>query len=156
PDDVSVTGSDRLAESFAIEQRPSIFHRAWLMFLSAPVLGVGFRQFGWRNFLLDTGVGERGLTDNAHNLILHVLAEFGVLGLFALLLGVAAWVLAVVRQPRTPALWWLLSSAAVLAVHSLVEYPLWYAFFMGVAAIVLGLGEQRTLELSVASGRLRR
>jgi O-antigen ligase len=153
---VPVTGSGRMAQTFAIEQRPAIFHRAWLMFLSAPMLGVGFRQFSWQSFLLYAGVGEPGLTDNAHNLILHVLAEFGVLGLAALLVGVAPWVLGVVRQPRTPELWWLLALAAVLAVHSMVEYPLWYAFFLGIAAIVLGLGEQRTLELSVAGGRLRR
>lgn len=155
-DSVPVTASGRLAQTLAIEQRPAIFHRAWLMFLSAPTLGVGFRQFGWHNFLLDAGVGERGFTDNAHNLILHVMAEFGALGLAALLLGIVPWVLGVLRQPRSPALWWLLALAAVLAVHSMVEYPLWYAFFMGIAAIVLGLGEQRTLELSVAGGRLRR
>jgi hypothetical protein len=50
----------------------------------------------------------------------------------------------------------VLALAAVLAIHSMVEYPLWYAFFLGVAAVVLGLGEQRTLELAVADARLRR
>jgi hypothetical protein len=65
-------------------------------------------------------------------------------------------VLGLLRQPRTPAFWWLLALAAVLSIHSLVEYPLWYAFFLGAAAVVLGLGEQRTLEWSLTNGRLRR
>lgn len=153
---VPVTGSERLAETFAIEQRPAIFRAAWLMFVSAPTLGVGFRQFGLHNFVLNAGAGERGLTDNAHNLVFHVMAEFGVLGVLALVAGITPWLLGLLRQPRTPAFWWLLALGAVLAVHSMVEYPLWYAFFLGVAAIVLGLGEQRTLELTVADGRLRR
>jgi O-antigen ligase len=156
---VPVTASERLAETFSIERRPAIFRTGWLMFLSAPVQGVGYRQFGLHNFLLNahlTGPAERGFTDNAHNLFVHVLAEFGVLGLVALLVGSVPWVLGLLRQPRTPELWWVLALAAVLAIHSMVEYPLWYAFFLGVAAVVLGLGEQRTLELAAANGRLRR
>jgi hypothetical protein len=31
---------------------------------------------------------------------------------------------------------------SVLGIHSLLEYPLWYAYFLLVAAVVLGLGEQ--------------
>jgi hypothetical protein len=129
------------------------------MFLSAPALGVGFRQFGVHHFLLNAELPVPrvlGFTDNAHNLFLQVMAEFGTLGLLALMVGVAPWVLGLLRQPRTPGLWWVLALAAVLAIHSMVEYPLWYAFFLGVAAVVLGLGEQRTLELVVANARLRR
>ena len=154
---VPVTGSERLAETFAIEQRPAIFRTAWLMFVSAPTLGVGFRQFGLHNFVLNAEWRVSvGFTDNAHNLVLHVMAEFGALGLLALVVGITPWLLGLLRQPRTPAFWWVLALGAVLAVHSMVEYPLWYAFFLGVAAVVLGLGEQRTLELAVADGRLRR
>ena len=32
-------------------------------------------------------------------------------------------------------------------VHSMLEYPLWYTFFLGFAAVVLGLGERRTVKL---------
>jgi O-antigen ligase len=155
-DGAIVTASERLAQTFSIEQRPAIFRKASLMFLSAPALGVGFRQFGIHSFQLDSHAGEHGFTDNAHNLILHVLAEFGVLGLLVLLLGAVPWVLGALRQPRTPALWWVLALAGVLAIHSMVEYPLWYAFFLGVAAIVLGLGEPRTLEFPLREGSLRR
>jgi hypothetical protein len=38
---------------------------------------------------------------------------------------------------------WLLMLIAVLGSHSLVEYPLWYAQFLGIAALALALGSDR-------------
>ena len=57
------------------------------------------------------------------------------------------------RQPRTAAHWWMWAAALVLAVHSMLEYPLWYTFFLGFAAVVLGMGEARTIKLPVPAGR---
>lgn len=156
---VPVSSAERLAETGAYEQRPAILCAGWRMFRDAPVLGVGFRQFGIHTFLLNPDLPAPrvvGFTDNAHNLALHVMAEFGVIGLIVLLAGAVPWMLGLLRQPRTPAFWWLLALAMVLAVHSMLEYPLWYAYFLGVAAVLLGLAERRTLELHLADGRLRR
>jgi hypothetical protein len=90
-----------------------------------------------------------GFTDNAHNLPLHVLAEFGLVG-FILLAGFAVlWIAGLLRQQRTPGTWWVCSIALVLAAHSMLEYPLWYTFFLGIAAVVLGLGEPRTIKLQL-------
>ena len=97
-----------------------------------------------------------GFNDHAHNLFLNVIAEFGLVGLAVLLAGTIPWLLSLWHQPRTPAMWWLLALIAVLAIHSLLEYPLWYTFFLGVAAIVLGACEVRTLELRDVAGRLGR
>jgi O-antigen ligase len=154
-----VTASERLVETGAYEQRPAIFRAAWLIFQNAPVLGIGFRQFGMHHFLVSAQLPAPrvpGFTDNAHNLFLHVMAEFGMAGLLVLLAGIAAWWTGLRRQPRTAALWWVLALAAVLGIHSMLEFPLWYAFFLGVAAVVLGLGEHRTLEWPAAKGRPRR
>jgi O-antigen ligase len=160
-----ITAAERLAKTFAnektfaTEQRTAISHAAWLIFLHAPVLGAGFRQFGVEHFLVNAQLPAPrvpGFTDNAHNLVLHAMAEFGAVGLLALLAGLAAWLTGVRRQPRTAAFWWVLALASVVGIHSMLEFPLWYAFFLGVAAVVLGLGEHRTLEWSAANGRLRR
>ena len=127
------------------------------MFSDAPLLGVGFRQFGYQHFVVNGAMPEPrviGFTDNAHNIFLQVLAEFGVIGLIVLISLAALWVLGMLRQPRTPAHWWLWALALVVAVHSLLEYPLWYAFFLGVAAIVLGLGDSHGIKLQL-SGRAR-
>jgi len=145
----------------AVEERPRIWRAAVSMFLESPLLGVGFRQFGWHHFELNGLAPEPrvlGFTDNAHNLPLHVMAEFGLVGLALLGIFAALWVVALARQPRTSAHWWLWALATVLAVHSMLEYPLWYTFFLGVTAVVLGLGDERGIVLQLGhqgrSGRL--
>jgi len=55
------------------------------------------------------------------------------------------------RQAPTPAAWWLLAVTAVLVVHSLLEYPLWYAYFLGIAALALGITEGAKLEFAPSS-----
>jgi hypothetical protein len=43
----------------------------------------------------------------------------------------------------------------VLGVHSLLEYPLWYGYFIGVAAVTLGILEVRVFSLELRNmGRL--
>lgn len=150
------TASSRLGSSeIAAEERPRIWKAALLMFLDSPLLGIGVRQFGWHHFALNAQMPEPrmlGFTDHAHNLLLHVLAEFGLVG-FALLTGFAVlWIAGLARQPRTAAHWWIWAIVLVLGVHSMLEYPLWYAFFLGVAAVVLGLGEPRGLPLRLGQG----
>ncbi|HTO42458.1 MAG TPA: pilin glycosylation ligase domain-containing protein, partial [Burkholderiales bacterium] len=95
-----------------IEGRPQIWRAALLMFLDSPLIGVGFRQFGWRHFELNGQAPEprvQGLTDNAHNLPLDVMAEFGLAGTVLLGLFAALWIAGLLRQPRTPGYWWLWS-----------------------------------------------
>jgi O-antigen ligase len=155
------TAASRLGGSeIGAEERLRIWRAAILMLRDSPLFGIGFRQFGWHHFALNAQMPQPrmlGFTDHAHNLLLHVLAEFGLVG-FALLAGFALlWVAGLVRQPRTPAHWWIWAVALVLGVHSMLEYPLWYAFFLGVTAVVLGLGEPNTLRLQLGqSGRTGR
>jgi O-antigen ligase len=157
----AVTATERLgAEVFALEERPRIWKVALMMFADSPVFGVGFREFGWHHFLLNVQMPEprvHGFVDHAHNLLLHVMSEFGLVGLTLLLAFAGLWIAGLVRQPRAPANWWLWAAALVVAVHSMLEYPLWYTFFLGVAALVLGLGEPHTLKLQFGrDGRLGR
>jgi O-antigen ligase len=140
-------------------ERPRLWYAAWLMFCEAPWLGLGYRHFGQEYFVLNGTLPPPlliGFYDHAHNLLLNVMAEFGLIGLVLLLAAAIPWMLGVWRQPRTPAMWWLLALTAVLTIHSLLEYPLWYTFFLGIAAIVLGAGEVRTLELRHVADRLGR
>jgi O-antigen ligase len=134
------------------EERPRIWHAALLMFLESPALGIGFRQFGVHHFVLNGQMPEPRLTgfiDHAHNLALHVLTEFGLIGLALLVVFAVLWIAGQARQQRTPAIWWIWAIALIVAIHSMLEYPLWYTFFLGVAALVLGLGEARTVKLQL-------
>ena len=155
--DVNVsTAASRLGSSeIGAEERPRIWRAAVLMFLESPLFGIGFRQFGWHHFALNAQMPEPrmlGFTDHAHNLLLHVLAEFGLVGFLLLGAFVVLWIVGLLRQPRTPAHWWIWAIVVVLGVHSMLEYPLWYTFFLGIAAVILGLGEPRALPLRLGQG----
>ena len=122
--------------------RLHIWHEAWLIFSQFQLLGAGFGQFGWQHFLLGPSLHNtniQGLYNNAHDLVMQTAAEMGLAGLLVLLGTLALWL----RQARSAAHtvyhWWGYGLLAVLAIHSLLEYPLWYVYFLGVAALVLGM-----------------
>lgn len=133
--------------------RLQIWHEAWQMFRDAPWLGVGFGQFDWNSFMLADRQAAGTFaepTEHAHNLILHLLAELGIVA-GILCLGMAAtWVWRNRQAASSPEGWWLYGILTILGVHSLLEYPLWYTYFLGIAAILLGAGEVRTLKLELA------
>lgn len=142
-----VTSLDRVKE-IGTGERPHLWTLAWRMITQSPWSGVGYGQFGWHYFLLN-GLDPRpleGYAHHAHNVVLQLGAELGMAGLLALGAGVVLWGLAVRRLACTPASWWLLCLCAILGIHALLEYPLWYTYFLGIAAIVLGLCEGGKLE----------
>jgi O-antigen ligase/polysaccharide polymerase Wzy-like membrane protein len=63
------------------------------------------------------------------------------------------WAVSLWRQPRSAATWWIWAFALVIAVHSMLEYPLWYTFFLGAAAVMVGMGDGRTIKLSLFRDR---
>jgi O-antigen ligase len=127
--------------------RLALWGEAWQMFLAAPVLGAGFGQFAWHHFLHpDPGGGAAGsVFSNAHNVVLHLMAETGVAGTLIVVGAVLAWLAGLRRVNLDLAWWWLLSLLAVIGIYSLLEYPLWHAYFLGPAALLLGLGAQHAL-----------
>jgi len=139
------TGTERLLEpvpSLAI--RLQLWHEALLIFLQSPLLGVGWGHFAWHHFTLAGTAGVAplpGLFHHAHNIVLHLLAETGIVGAGIPIAGVALWLWGMRRLGFGIECWWLLAVLGVLVLHSMNEYPLWYAYFLGVAAILFGAGE---------------
>lgn len=122
-----------------------LWREAWLMFEQHPWFGVGFGQFAWHHFTLgpyfhDTSI--TGLYNNAHNIVAQIAAEMGVAGLLAVAVPLVLWVRAV-RRNR-----WGFLLLAVLAIHSMLEYPLWYAYFIGIAGFVFGMMDGRTVTVN--------
>ena len=130
-------------------ERLFLAEKAWSIFLSSPLIGVGVGGFVWQYYLLETvwTTAPAGFNPefNAHNIVLHFLAEFGLVGLFVLCMFAVMTIWGLAREIRdraTPELVWV--SAIVLAetLHSLVEYPLWHAHFLGLAALALGVSAE--------------
>lgn len=134
-----------------------LWHEAWRMFAQSPWLGAGFGQFAWLHFQMGPALQRAalpGLFNNAHNLLFQLAAEAGVAGLLILLGSIAVWLHGLRRVAMSAAHWWGYAVLGVLAIHSLLEYPLWYAYFLAIAAILLGALDETRFRLN--SGNIGR
>lgn len=132
--------------------RTHLWKESWLIFTHFPLLGAGFGQFAWQHFQLGAELQDlriNGLYTHAHNIVMHLAAETGLAGLSILLGTLGLWFWQVLREQRTIYHWWGYSVLAVLGIHSLLEYPLWYAHFIGIAAFLLGMLEGKAYRLKL-------
>jgi len=157
----SITSAERL---FGVASgggvRFHLWREGWLIFTQHPLLGSGFGQFAYQHLQLAVSLHNSditGLYNNAHNIVLQLAAEAGLAGVIVLLgtLGLWFWQ-SVVRDTRfTVEHWWGFAVLAVLGIHSLLEYPLWYLYFIGIASIMLGLFDKSSYQLELRNvGRL--
>ncbi|SRR6266581_1147600 len=135
----------------------------WEAFRSAPLLGHGIGSFPAQSLALAATVpfgAPPGTVEQAHDLPVHLAAEMGFAAPVALVVMLFIWIRGNLRHARpdedeSVALGWLLAVLTVLGLHSLVEYPLWYAFFLGPTALLLGIGDVQSLPLRLGGrGRL--
>ena len=137
--------------------RFQLFLYAWLMFLSNPLLGVGFGEYAWRAFELSaefTGSSPPGLDRHSHNLFLQLLAETGIVGLLCVAIPLVYWFRRMPWRSLTPERCWMIGVLAVIGLHSMVEFPLWHANFLGMFALLFGAASPGGAV--VAPTRLRR
>ncbi len=119
-----------------------LWNEAMSIFTQFPILGAGFGQFAWQHFLLGAEYQDiriNGLYNNAHNIVFQLAAETGIAGLSILILTLSLWSKHIYQEKHTIFHWWGLICLAILGIHSLLEYPLWYGYFIGIAAILLGI-----------------
>jgi len=82
------------------------------------------------------------MANNCHNIVLHVAAEFGwpaALAVGALALNWAVRDLR--RRIERPELALAFGVLLLVAIHSMLEFPLWYLYFAIPAAFLFGLAE---------------
>ncbi len=149
--------TERLLAEVANTGNPSarlqIWYDSWRLFLQSPWLGIGAGAMREQSFLLldyPTANATKQVFEHAHNLFVHLLAEMGVGALLMVLVGLIAWVRGFKWRELGLETWWLISLLAVLGIHSMLEYPLWYAYFLGIAAVLLGAGDEKFVSFSTA------
>ncbi|KQW68728.1 hypothetical protein ASC67_08695 [Methylibium sp. Root1272] len=134
--------------------RFAIWRNALTLIAQNPWAGVGWGNFNFAWTFTPFPDRPVAFFDHTHNLPLQLAVEIG-LPATALVLGLFGWALWRARgawrvageQPGHPARA-VFVMLAVLGVHSLLEYPLWYAYFLLPAAWALGvfLGSAPTKE----------
>jgi O-antigen ligase len=106
-----------------------------------PWLGWGWGELDWGHYVtLYPGARFCDILDNAHNLPLHLAVELGLpIALGAV--GLVAWA-ALCARPWNEAdtqrqLAWAVLT--VVAIHSMLEYPLWYVPFQLACGLAVGI-----------------
>jgi O-antigen ligase len=137
-------GTARLAESDISSSRFGIWANTLSLIRMHPWAGVGLGNFNFAWTLTPFPGRPTAFFDHTHNLPLQLAVELG-LPLAALVMGLllGALGLAGVRAWRAPGDDGTARRCAVLMVlmiglHSLLEYPLWYAYFLLPTAWALG------------------
>ncbi|HQS56883.1 MAG TPA: Wzy polymerase domain-containing protein [Gallionellaceae bacterium] len=147
-----VTTLQRMTADSTGSIRLYLWREAWLIFSQFPLLGAGLGQFAWQHFQLGPVLQATyitGLYNNAHNLVMHIAAEMGLAGLLILFGALYMWIRQALRAQFSTAHWFACTVLLVLGIHSMLEYPLWYAYFMGIAAILLGALDNSTYRLEM-------
>lgn len=130
----------RMAGAIA-DTRLTLWANALDMLLARPWLGWGWGEFGWGHYvtLHAQRVGPGQTVDNAHNMLLQLAVELGtpaallIVGLLAYGVTRSSPFTAAQRQQQFA--WGIL---LVIGSHSLVEFPLWYATNVFLAAFAAG------------------
>ncbi|WP_354681048.1 PglL family O-oligosaccharyltransferase [Cupriavidus plantarum] len=142
--------------------RHALWAHALAMFHAHPWLGIGYGEFGWAEFQLLAQVGARPeMALHAHNAVLDMLAKTGLVGTAGVLLILLAWLWRVVRgrllrghgaehradlsvdlsvelsADRAQTVM-LLAWLAMFGLHSMLEYPLHYLYFLLPFSFLLG------------------
>lgn len=135
-----------------IKVRLHIWYESFLLFMQSPLLGIGVGQTRWMSFFtLDKQwlVTLPGTYEHAHNLMIDVLAEMGIVGGLLLLAGLFAWLRCFQWKNIHLETWYVLALLTIIGIHSLLEYPLWYAYFLGQTAFLLGAGDETRQQWNV-------
>lgn len=130
--------------------RSVLWSNVLTMLSQHPLTGWGWGETDFAHFMTAySGVRFCDMLDNAHNLPLHLALELGVPFAMAVLASIAIWIY--LQKPWQEEHPWRRMAWAlllVLAVHSFLEYPLWYGPFQMTLGISIGLlGVQQNLRV---------
>ncbi len=133
------TALDRLVNSTnMIDTARSVeWQKAWLSFLNSPWLGHGWGSSSSQSVILHgalpdfAGLRTVGvLFTHSHNSLLQLLSEVGLLGTLWLTGCFVIMVVACFKYAKRPESFFILALATITVCHSLLEYPLWYVYFL--------------------------
>lgn len=136
--------ASRLAEGAGSPSRLAILRNAWALTVANPWLGVGWGEFNFAWSLTPFPDRPIAFFDHTHNLPSQLAVELGLPWAGAVL-GMLGWALwkawrgAASATDDAPLRRAALMLVLTIGLHSLLEYPLWYAYFLLPACFALGL-----------------
>lgn len=133
--------------------RTAIWLRTLEVIKDAPWWGTGSGSFRHVSLekLLENGGGVVPVGEHAHNLFLQFAVEYGVPITVAMMFGLCFWLAQCFSGKLSGAGLWSFASLCVIGIHSMLEYPLWLVYFLGIAAIHLAIADG---SLGAGSGQI--
>ncbi|MCR5884740.1 Wzy polymerase domain-containing protein [Rhizobacter sp. J219] len=160
-------GDAQLQKSDLSSSRFAIWSNTIDLIKQNPWLGVGWGEFNFAWSLTPFPNRPVAFFDHTHNLPLNLLVELGI-PLGTLALALLAWSLwkafvacRITPQPHSTMVRTAFVMVLMMVVHSMLEYPLWYAYFLLPTAFALGIclghstPQDAAVEAAPASPRLR-
>jgi O-antigen ligase len=138
------SGAVQLHKSDPSSSRFGIWHNSWTLLMQHPWSGIGWGEFNLAWTLTPFPGRPTAFFDHTHNLPLHLLVEMGW-PLGGLVLALLLWSLVRGSQAcmqaaasSCPMVRSAFLMGLMMAVHSMLEYPLWYAYFLLPTVFALG------------------
>lgn len=135
----------RLAEGAGSPTRLAILANAWSLLKQHPLMGVGWGEFNLAWSMTPFPTRPIAFFDHTHDLPMQLLVELGV-PLALLVMGLLAWSMwhaaragQQAQGREAVALRSAFMLVLMIGLHSLLEYPLWYAYFLLPTVFALGL-----------------
>jgi len=79
-----------------------------------------------------------GPAEHGHNLFIDLGAELGLPAVLLVLLSSVAWLRSLPKRGAGREAAWAAGMFAIFGLHSMVEYPLWHSYFLGLLAMIAG------------------
>jgi O-antigen ligase len=126
-------------------ERSGLLQQAWFMIKQNPWFGVGWFGFGGEQVKIAADFPSTIYAEHSHNLVLNLMAELGVPAALLIFATLLFWFyqtcIARTVAKNNQIAFGLLSLIAV-GVHSMVEFPLWYAYVLLPIAVLMGMLHQ--------------
>jgi O-antigen ligase len=160
-------GGTQLQRADLSSSRFGIWSNTFELIKQNPWFGVGWGEFNFAWSLTPFPGRPVAFFDHTHNLPLNLLVELGI-PLGTLVLALLAWSLwkafvacRITPEPDGAMVRTALVMVLMMVVHSMLEYPLWYAYFLLPTAFALGIclghsmPRDEAVETASTSPRLR-
>ncbi|WP_150550579.1 PglL family O-oligosaccharyltransferase [Pandoraea soli] len=136
----------RMQQAGQVAGRLNLWEYGLAIFREHWWFGAGWSNYIDAQFALVDKLGPVEMADNAHNVLLDLLAKTGIIGALAVLAPLAFWFARAVRDIKTASVALAFVLLGMLAVHAMLEYPQHYAFFLLPALFLLGLCETKAID----------
>ena len=140
--------------ALSVNERFTMWGRAWMMFIQHPLLGIGWNQY-LQYFLItptpsfiQNVVGEMAAFANCHNLILQLLATTGILGTLLFIALILYLIINLARQELAIQIL-PLGITLIVLTHSMFEYPFFNAAILIPVLLITAIPDQKHFMLNL-------